>query len=100
MARRTHWLMVLAYAWSGVAGLTYQVAWTRLMVLHVGHTTAAVTTVVAAFMGGLAIGAAVAGRVAARLTPRQALTAYAIIETAVAGYALALPFGMGLFKPL
>ena len=35
MARRTHWLIVLVYACSGVAGLMYQVTWTRLMVLHV-----------------------------------------------------------------
>jgi len=92
--------ILLAYACSGFSGLVYQVAWTRLMVLHVGHTTAAITTVVAAFMGGLALGAAVAGRLASRLTPRDALTAYSVIEIVVAAYAVILPFGLGLFTPL
>ena len=48
---------VVAYGCSGLAGLIYQVTWTRLLMLHMGHTLAAVTTVVAAFMGGLAVGA-------------------------------------------
>jgi hypothetical protein len=35
---RVAWLAV-AYAASGVAGLVYEVAWTRLHTLHLGHTT-------------------------------------------------------------
>jgi spermidine synthase len=75
--RRSHRLasvaFLAAYTCSGVAGLIYEVSWTRLLTLHIGHTTAAASAVVAAFMGGLAIGAAVAGRLAARLTLRQCL---------------------------
>jgi len=92
--------ILLAYACSGFSGLVYQVAWTRLMVLHVGHTTAAITTVVAAFMGGLAFGAALTGRFTNRLAPRQALMTYAAIETIVAAYAVLLPLGLNLFTPL
>ena len=43
--------------------------WTRLLTLYIGHTTAAASAVVAAFLGGLAIGAAVGGRIAS--TPRR-----------------------------
>jgi len=46
---------------SGVAGLIYQVAWTDSLGLIFGHTVYAVATVLAAFMGGLAVGSAVLG---------------------------------------
>ena len=63
-ARQVTWLFLLAYACSGLAGLVYEVSWTRLLTLYMGHTTAAASTVVAAFMGGLAGGAALGGRIA------------------------------------
>ena len=49
-------LFLTAYTLSGFAALIYQVTWTRLVTLHMGHTMAAASTVVAAFMGGLAAG--------------------------------------------
>src|SRR2546422_2458546 len=55
-------LFVLLYACSGAAALVYEVVWTRLLTLQLGHTVAAASTVLAAFMGGLAIGAWIAGR--------------------------------------
>ena len=81
------WLL-LAYACSGFAGLVYQIAWTRLLTLHLGHTTAAVSTVTAAFMGGLGLGGALGGRIASRLSRRQALWTYALLELVVALAAL------------
>ena len=56
------WLFLLAYICSGLAGLVYEVSWTRLLTLYIGHTTAAAAAVVAAFLGGLAVGAASGGR--------------------------------------
>jgi spermidine synthase len=87
----TSWLFLAAYASSGLAGLIYEVTWTRLLTLYVGHTTAAASTVLAAFMGGLAAGSALAGRAASRRTPRQALTAYAALEGIVVVAVLATP---------
>ena len=55
-------LFVLLYALSGAAALVYQVTWTRLIELQLGHTVAAASTVLAAFMGGLAIGGWFAGQ--------------------------------------
>ena len=55
-------LFVLLYAASGAAALVYEVTWTRLLTLQLGHTVAAASTVLAAFMGGLAVGAWLAGR--------------------------------------
>ena len=94
------WLFVVAYTCSGLAGLIYQVCWTRLLTLYIGHTTAAASAVVAAFLAGLAVGAAVAGVYASRLSPRQALIGYAVLELAVAGAALLLPFEMQALTPM
>src|SRR5438874_9444739 len=82
------WLFLAAYACSGFAGLIYEVSWTRLATLYLGHTTAAASTVVAAFMGGLAGGSAAGGWMAARLRPRQALLAYSALEAVVLVIAL------------
>ena len=75
------WLFLAAYAASGLAGLIYEVAWVRTFTLYMGHTTASTSTVVAAFMGGMAAGAALGGRAASRLTPRRALIGYALLES-------------------
>ncbi|MEP7247150.1 MAG: spermidine synthase, partial [Gammaproteobacteria bacterium] len=42
---------------SGFAGLGYQIVWTQQCALWLGHESAAVLAVVAAFFGGLAVGA-------------------------------------------
>jgi len=54
-----------------------------------GATTLAVSTVLAAFMGGLALGSAVAGRLGDRI--RRPLRVYGLIEIGVAVYALLVP---------
>ena len=41
---------------SGAAGLIYQVVWMRKLSLVLGVTSQAVATVLAVFMGGLALG--------------------------------------------
>ena len=68
------WLFLLAYTCSGLAGLIYEVSWTRLLTLYIGHTTAAASAVV----GGVSRRPCrrrrrSAARVAARLTRRQSL---------------------------
>ena len=81
--RTERWLL-LAYSCSGFAGLVYEIAWTRQLTLHLGHTTAAVSTVTAAFMGGLGLGAALGSRVTSRVSRRGALWVYALLELVVA----------------
>ena len=94
------WLFLVAYTCSGAAGLIYEVSWTRQLTLYIGHSTAAASAVVAAFMGGLAFGAVAGGRLAARLTPRQCFLAYALLEALVVVVALALPFELKLLTPV
>ena len=55
-------LLLLLLVGSGASGLAYQVLWLRELSLVFGVTVYAASTVLAAFMGGLAIGSAAAGR--------------------------------------
>ena len=87
-------VFVLLYAASGAAALVYEVTWTRLLTLQLGHTVAAASTVLAAFMGGLALGAWLAGRQRA-----TTLRAYAILEISVAVCALLLPAALAASVP-
>jgi len=94
------WLFLIAYTCSGIAGLVYEVSWTRLLTLYIGHTTAAAAAVVAAFLGGLAAGAAWGGDMASRLSRASALRAYVGLELGVAVAALALPWELRALTPL
>jgi MFS family permease len=97
--RKTRLFLVL-YLLSGAASLIYEVVWLRLLTLSMGHTASAVGTVLAAFMGGLAAGAWIGGRVTSGIDARRALRMYAGLEIAVAVCALLLPFALGALRPL
>jgi spermidine synthase len=84
--------LVAACLLSGAAALVYQVLWTRQLTLLLGHTVAAVSTVLATFMGGLALGSALAARALPRTAPSARPGAYALLEFGIAGCALAFPF--------
>src|ERR1043166_2694619 len=74
---------------SGATGLIYEVLWARMLGLVFGATTLAVSTVLAAFMGGLALGSALAGKLAARI--QKPLSTYGAMEIGIAVYALLVP---------
>jgi spermidine synthase len=91
------------YAGSGAAALIYEVAWTRMLTLQLGHTVAAASTVLAAFMGGLACGASLAGRLTDRSDDptgqTRRLKTYAVLELIVAAAALLLPLALAAMVP-
>ena len=85
-------------ALSGAAALVYESLWMRWFGLIFGNTTSAVAWVLAVFLGGLAIGSALA----ARWPSRDPLRDYARVELAVGAAALvtlpllrALPWAYG-----
>ena len=84
---------------SGVCALIYQVLWLRLLSLTFGVTTHAASTVLASFMGGLALGSFVAGRLADRV--RRPLFLFGVVELSIGACALATPAALtavhGLF---
>ena len=63
--------------------------WLRLLALVFGVTVYAASTVLASFMGGLALGSYGAGRIAGRLT--SPLKTFGLVEIGVGLSALATP---------
>ena len=93
-SRAVSLFIAVCFAFSGAAGLIYEVLWMRMLGLVFGATTIAVSVVLAAFMGGLALGSALAARVASRIT--RPLRAYGWIEIAIGLYAVAVPVAFHL----
>ena len=98
MSANTHrrsvlWGVVACFVLSGFAALLYQTAWLRQFSLVFGTSELAVAAVLAAYMGGLAAGAAVAGRFLARV--RRPVLVYGVLEGGIAIFALAVPLLLG-----
>src|SRR5215471_6839227 len=85
----TVWAILLCFFASGVSGLVYQVVWVRELVLVFGATTFAVSTVLTAFMGGLALGSYYFGRRSE--TVARPLRLYGLLEIGIGVYGLAVP---------
>ncbi|MBC7802068.1 MAG: spermidine synthase, partial [Gemmatimonadaceae bacterium] len=73
---------------SGFAGLGYEVVWTRMLALQLGHDITAALGVITAFFGGLAFGSVTLGVWAARSARPDRW--YAGLELVVAAWACAL----------
>jgi predicted membrane-bound spermidine synthase len=82
---------------SGASALVYQVVWVRQLLLIVGSTAAAVTTVLSVFMAGLGLGAWLFGAAADR--SRMPLRLYGYLEIGIGLYALLLPALIGASRP-
>ncbi|HSE96995.1 MAG TPA: fused MFS/spermidine synthase [Blastocatellia bacterium] len=91
-------LLGLLLFFSGISGLIYQVLWLRRLSLVFGVTIYAASTVIAAFMAGLALGSFFAGRFTDRL--RRPLLWYAVIEALIGLSALATPLALEKIEQL
>ena len=91
-----HAVIGVLFVLSGALGLVYQIVWFKYLSLFLGNTTYAQTIVLATFMGGLAIGAAVWGRKADRLS--KPLLLYGWLELGIGVYCLLYPFLLDLLK--
>ncbi len=87
-------LLLVAFFLSGAVALIYQVLWTRQLGLVFGVTIQAASTVLACFMGGLALGSYLAGRWSDSMA--RPLRAFAIVEVLIAVSALLTPTLLGL----
>ncbi|MCZ6778578.1 MAG: fused MFS/spermidine synthase [Acidobacteria bacterium] len=86
-------VLFLCFFLSGATGLIYEVVWLRMLGLVFGHTVHAVTAVLAAFMGGLALGSALFARRAARM--RNLIRAYGWLEIGIGISAALIPTLLG-----
>src|SRR5437879_10862370 len=80
----------LLFFLSGATGLVYELLWVRVLYQTFGSTIQSVTTVVAAYMGGLGLGAWLLGRRADRHERPAALYGRLEIEIGVFGIAFTL----------
>ena len=60
-------LILFLFFASGISGLIYEIVWTRIFTLLFGNTTYAISTVLTAFMAGLAAGSFIFGRIVDKL---------------------------------
>ena len=88
------WAVLFCFFASGLSGLVYQVVWVRELVLVFGATTFAVSTVLTAFMGGLALGSYYFGRRVKKIT--RPLRVYGLLEIGIGAYGLAVPLVFAL----
>lgn len=86
MGVRAHRTMVLtAFAISGASALVYEVVWTRALSLVLGSTVYAISTMLATFMAGLAIGSFFGGRLSDRRSDHLFLFALCELGIGVCG---------------
>ena len=93
-------LVLACFLLSGLTGLIYEILWTRMIVKVVGTAPFAVSIILTVFMGGLGLGSFLASRMIDRVDePYRLLKIYALLELAIAGYAIVLPRLVLAFKP-
>ena len=83
--------LYVAFVASGIAGLVYEVTWSRYLGLYVGHSAYAQVLVLAVYLGGMAVGSLAVSDLSRRL--ERPLLWYAGTEAALAGFGL-------LFHPI
>ncbi|MEM7228580.1 MAG: fused MFS/spermidine synthase [Planctomycetota bacterium] len=96
--RRIYLGVLLCFVLSGFAALLYQTAWMRQFSIVFGTAELAVAAVLAAYMAGLAFGAAIAARFVHRI--RRPILTYGILEAVIAIAALLVPLGLHAARSL
>lgn len=91
-------VVLVLFFLSGACGLVYEVVWTRHLSLVFGITVFATSAVLAAFMGGLALGSYLVGRWIDRHA--NPLRVYALLEAGIGLYALAVPLLFAALTPV
>jgi spermidine synthase len=91
-------LVLLCFLFSGATALVYQTAWTREFAFVFGTSDLAVATVLAAYMGGLTVGAALAARFTSRV--RRPVLVYGALELGIGVSAFLVPAALRLATPL
>ena len=74
-------LVYFLFALSGFAGLIYEGSWARYLKLFLGHSSYGQVLTLCIYMGGLAIGSFVAGKMVEKV--RRPLLGYAVVELAI-----------------
>lgn len=82
--------VTVLFFFSGLAALIYEVTFAKKLALTFGSTSTATYTVLATYMGGMALGAWLGGVIAER--SRRPLLLYAYAELVIGAYCIATPW--------
>jgi spermidine synthase len=82
-------IFAIIFIISGISGLIYQIVWFKYLSLFLGNTTYAQMTVLAAFLGGLALGNYFLGKRADAIS--NLVKVYALLEIFIGAYCLSYP---------
>jgi spermidine synthase len=94
---RSHWIHLIVFA-SGFSGLGYEMVWTRMLTVSLGHEIIAVLAVLAAFFAGLALGAFTLNNSLRRT--RKPHQWYALLEAIIGLWAIVLVWLIPIFNEL
>jgi len=86
------------FLFSGATGLAYEVVWIRMLVRTFGATSFAISTVLAAYMAGLALGSYFFGRIIDRRG--NPILLYGFLELGIGTFALLFPLILAAWLPL
>ena len=95
---RTHLVIFLLFGLSGVPALIYQIIWARELGLIFGTTVYAISTVLAVFFSGLALGSYLFGKIVD--AQNKPLPLYGIMELGIGAYAVFTPWIFQLVQRL
>lgn len=84
-------LIYLLFFFSGMSALMYEVIWMKELTLIMGNTVHSTTTVLSAFMAGLALGSLLFGRLVDKISTSP-LRFYAYLELGIGLFAFVFPF--------
>jgi spermidine synthase len=77
---------------SGFSSLVFEILWERMLATVFGHSSFALSTLLTAFMGGMALGSWLAGKYADRFD--RPLRLYGALEGGIGLYAFIVPFAL------
>jgi spermidine synthase len=98
LSRGTYTLLLFALGVSGLTSFAYEIYWTRSLVFLLGNSTYALTTMLTAFITGIALGGYLARLVIDRVVDRVALFGWIQVFIAVSS-AAALPVLFAFLEP-
>ena len=94
-------IILILFFFSGLASLIYEVIWARNLGLVFGTTSYAISTILAVFMAGLALGSFLFGKIVDKfLEPRKFLFLVGLLGIGEGTYALFTPFIFKLIEKL
>lgn len=91
-------LVAACFMLSGFAALLYETVWLRQFAIVLGTSEQALAVILGSYMGGLALGAAIAARFVDRVT--RPLLTYGLLEAGIALSALAVPIGLMVVRSI